>query len=98
MFGERRSQIDTRSEQEKQKIGERRSFIERRAAPRTLDHSMPTSEQLALFGRRLARAMRDDRGRFHFGVATGEGDFAYYPDVIRLVDWIESVAKDVRKI
>jgi hypothetical protein len=97
MLTDRRLPGDARSEHEKQHIGERRSFIERRAAPRTLDHAMPTSEQLALFGRRLSRAMRDDRGRFHFGVATGEGDFAYYPDVIRLVEWIEYLSKDVKK-
>lgn len=58
---------------------------------------MPTAEQLALFGRRLTRAMRDERSRCHFGVARGEGDFAFYPDVIRLLEWIEASTKDVEK-
>ena len=56
---------------------------------------MPTAEQLALIGRRLTRAMRDERSRCHFGVARGEGDFVFYPDVIRLVEWIEASTKDV---
>jgi len=97
MLGERRSRIDTRSEQEKQQIGERRSGMDRRTAPRTTDQTVPTAEQLALFGRRLTRAMRDERSRFHFGVARGEGDFAFYPDVIRLLEWIEASSKDVGK-
>lgn len=97
MLGERRSLIDTRSEQEKQQIGERRTGMDRRTAPRTADQTMPTAEQLALFGRRLTRAMRDERSRFHFGVARGEGDFAFYPDVIRLLEWIEASSKDVEK-
>jgi hypothetical protein len=33
--------------------------------------------------------MRDDKSRCHFGVANGEQDFAFYPDVIRIVEWIE---------
>ena len=33
--------------------------------------------------------MRDDKSRCHFGVANGEQDFAFYPDVLRVVEWIE---------
>jgi hypothetical protein len=97
MFGERRSRIDTRSEYEKQQIGERRSGIDRRTAPRAVDPSVPSAEQLALLGRRLTRAMRDERSRCHFGVARGEGDFTFYPDVIRLLEWIEASTKDIEK-
>src|SRR5262245_35537937 len=84
---ERRSGIDTRSEAEKQSVGERRSGIDRRAngaAPIT-----PSNEQLALFSRRLRRMMRDPNGRGHLGVANGENEFAYFADVIRVVEWIE---------
>jgi hypothetical protein len=88
---ERRSGIDTRSENEKQAIGERRSGIDRRSRlPST--GLMPSNEQLALFARRLRRAMRDEKGRNFFGVASGEDHFTFYSEVIRLLDWIEHVA------
>jgi hypothetical protein len=85
---ERRSGNDSRSEAEKQSVGERRSGMDRRSeiepgAP------MPSNEQLALFVRRIRRTMRDERGRSFLGVATAENDFALYPDVVRVVDWIE---------
>jgi hypothetical protein len=50
---------------------------------------MPSNEQLALFVRRIKRTMRDEKGRSFLGVATGEYDFALYPDVVRVVEWIE---------
>ncbi|KGT75003.1 hypothetical protein MA20_37320 [Bradyrhizobium japonicum] len=53
---------------------------------------MPSNEQLALFARRLRRAMRDDKSRCHFGLANGEQDFSFYPDVIRIVEWIERLS------
>ncbi|MBX9648024.1 MAG: hypothetical protein K2X57_13330 [Xanthobacteraceae bacterium] len=52
---------------------------------------MPTDEQLMLFARRLRRTMRDEKGRAFLGVAVGEEDFAFYPEVIRLVEWIEDL-------
>lgn len=97
MLGDRRSSIDTRSDHEKQQLGERRSGVDRRTTPRTAEQAVPTAEQLALFGRRLTRAIRDERSRFHFGVARGEGDFAFHPDVIRLLEWIEASTKDIEK-
>jgi len=88
---ERRSGIDSRSESEKQISGERRSGTERRSRlpPTGL---MPSNEQLVVFARRLKRAMRDERGRGFFGVASGEDHFTYYSDVVRLIDWIEHTA------
>jgi hypothetical protein len=90
MIDERRSGIDTRSDSEKQLLGERRSGIDRRT-----DHvsakQMPSHEQLALFARRLRRTMRDEKGRTFLGVATGEQDFTFHPEVVRLVEWIESL-------
>ncbi len=53
---------------------------------------MPTNDQLVLFARRLKRAMRDEKGRNFFGVASGEDHFTFYADVIRLIDWIEHTA------
>ena len=87
---ERRSGIDSRSEEEKQVNVERRSGIDRRsdsgpAAP------MPSNEQLALFARRLRRIMRDEKGRSFLGVATGEFDFAPYSEVVRVLEWIENL-------
>ena len=35
--------------------------------------------------------MRDEKGRAFLGVAVGEQDFAFYPEVIRLVEWIEDL-------
>ena len=84
--GERRSGIDSRSEAERLRVGERRSGSDRRAEPRT---DPPSNEQLALFARRLRRAMRDEKGRSFFGMTNGENDFALYPEVVRVVEWIE---------
>lgn len=91
---ERRSGTDTRSEQGKQLIGERRSGVDRRADSRFAQTSVakPADAQLALFARRLRRALRDEKGRDFFGVARGEYDFAIYPEVLKTVEWIESLA------
>ena len=88
---ERRSGIDSRSESERQTAGERRSGIERRSRlpPTGL---MPSNEQLTLFARRLKRAMRDEKGRNFFGVASGEDHFTFYSEVTRLLDWIDHIA------
>lgn len=87
---DRRSGIDTRSEAEKQLVGERRSGIDRRTVCEPAK-GMPSSEQLALFARRLRRTIRDEKGRNFFGVANGEQDFAIYPDVVRVTEWIEGL-------
>jgi hypothetical protein len=79
--------MDTRTQEEKQSIGERRSGIERRSTS-----ELPSKEQLALFARRMRRALRDEKSRGFFGVANGEQDFAIYPDVIHIVGWIEGLA------
>jgi hypothetical protein len=94
--GERRSGIDSRSEAEKLLIGERRSGIDRRAdgASRT---DMPSSEQLALFARRLRRVMRDEKGRSFFGMTNGENDFGLYPDVVRVIEWVERLSGEVQQ-
>ena len=85
---DRRSGIDSRSEAEKQLVGERRSGGERRAP----SLSQPSNEQLTLFARRVRRVMRDEKGRHLLGVAIGEGHFSIYPDVVRVVEWIEQMA------
>src|SRR5581483_4104686 len=85
---ERRSGIDSRSEAEKRLSGERRSGVDRRAP----SESRPSNDQLALFARRIRRAMRDENGRHLLGVAIGEGHFTIYPDVVRVIDWIEQLA------
>ena len=88
---ERRSGIDTRSEAEKQLIGERRSGIDRRTNSESAP-TKPSNEQLALFARRLRRTMRDQQGRGYFGVANAEHEFAFFPDVVRVVEWIERLS------
>jgi hypothetical protein len=86
--GERRSGIDTRSEAEKESVEERRSGIDRRGGSAAIP---PSTEQLALFARRLRRTMRDQNSRGHLGVANGENEFAFFPDVVRIVEWIEKL-------
>ena len=88
---ERRSGIDTRPEAEKQLHGERRSGIDRRTDGESVP-TKPSNEQLALFARRLRRAMRDEQGRGYFGVANAEHEFAFFPDVVRVVEWIERLS------
>ena len=91
--GERRSGTDTRSELEKRLIGERRSGGERRQdqGERPVV-AQPPDAQLALFARRMRRALRHEKSRESFGVARGEYDFAIYPEVLKTVEWIESLA------
>jgi hypothetical protein len=91
MIGDRRSGIDTRSEAEKQLMGERRSGIDRRAVDRPAP-ATPSNEQLALFARRLRRIMRDEKSRSHLGIANSEQEFAFYPDVVHVVAWIERLS------
>jgi hypothetical protein len=91
VLDERRSGIDSRSEAEKQSIGERRSGLDRRVN-RKSSTTMPSDEQLALFVRRFRRTIRDEKSRRFLGVTMGEGDFAPYPDVVRVLEWIEQLA------
>ena len=88
---DRRSGTDTRSESEKQVIGERRSGIDRRGEAKAIQQTgpRPSNEQLALFSRRLRRALNNEKSRDYFGVARGENDFAIYPDVLRTIEWLE---------
>jgi hypothetical protein len=88
---DRRSGIDTRSESEKMLIGERRSGKDRRSEQRTIPDLRPSNQQLALFARRLRRALGSERAREFFGVARGEYDFSIYPDVLRTLEWIEGL-------
>ena len=89
---DRRSGIDSRSEADKQLIGERRSGTDRRVHGAT-----PSGEELALFVRRIRRVMRDEKGRHLLGVAIGEGHFTIYPDVVRVVEWIEQLAGSTKQ-
>jgi hypothetical protein len=40
----------------------------------------------------MRRVMRDEKSRHLLGVAIGEGHFSIYPDVVRVVEWIEQMA------
>jgi hypothetical protein len=88
---DRRSGIDTRSESEKVLTGERRSGLDRRSEKRTIPDLRPSNQQLALFAKRLRRALGSERAREVFGVARGEYDFSIYPDVLRTLEWIEDL-------
>src|SRR3954452_2352437 len=88
---DRRSGVDTRPEAQKRLVGERRSGMDRRTID--TDLTTPATEQLALFAGRLRRTMRDQSSRIHLGVANGETDFVIYPDVTRIVEWIERLAE-----
>jgi hypothetical protein len=41
--------------------------------------------------------MRDETGRHAIGVAVGEGQFTIYPDVVRVIEWIEQLAESNQK-
>ena len=86
---ERRAGADTRSEEERRLSGERRSQLDRRVGRAS---EQPSKEHLALFAKRVRRAIRDENSRHMFGTASGEGDFSVYPDVLRTLDWIEGLA------
>src|SRR5271169_453321 len=94
---ERRSGIDARSDIEKQSVGERRSGVDK-SSDRGSTTQMPSNEQLALFARRLRRTMREEKGRGFLGVATGENDFTFYPEVSRLVEWIEGLVAETERL
>jgi len=80
---DRRSGSDTRSEAERQLAGERRSQIDRRSNQGKRADEQPTKDQLSLFAKRIRRA-----------VASGENDFRGYADVLRSLEWIETLARD----
>ena len=62
-------------------------------APMVRQHrQQPSNEQLALFARRLRRTMRDEQGRGYFGIANAEHEFSFFPDVVRVVEWIERLS------
>ena len=90
--GDRRSGEDTRSDTARQLIGERRSGLDRRNERTAGASGRPSSEQLALFTRRLRRALGSQKPRDVFGVMNGEYDFAVYPDVLRTLEWLEGLA------
>ena len=69
--------------EEKRLMGDRRSQIDRRASRAS---QQPSDEQLALFAKRVRRAIRDEGSRHIFGIASGESDFSGYPDVLRTLD------------
>jgi hypothetical protein len=89
--GDRRSGIDTRSEAEKQRVGERRSQIVRRSDPNKRASQQPSTDQLA---KRVKRAMRDEKSRHFFCIASGENDFRGHADVLRVLEWIEDLVRD----
>jgi hypothetical protein len=92
--GDRRSGSDTRSNVEKKMVGERRSHILRRSGQDGAPSPQPSREQLSLFAKRVKRAMRDEKSRHFFCVASGENDFRGYADVLRVLEWIEDMARD----
>ena len=91
---DRRSGPDRRSEAERQMVGERRSQIVRRAGQNKVVSQQPSPDQLSLFAKRVKRAMRDEKSRHFFCVASGENDFRGHADVLRVLQWIEELAKD----
>ena len=91
---DRRSGKDTRSAGEKQLLGERRSGLDRRNGEIAAQSIVrPSGGQLALFARRLRRALASESGRHFFGVARTEYEFSAYPDVLHTLEWLETLAK-----
>ena len=83
---DRRSGRDTRSEAEERRSKIRRSDHDRRGS------EQPPKDQLSLFAKRVRRAMRDEKSRHFFGVASGEDDFRGYAEVLRALEWIDDLA------
>jgi hypothetical protein len=75
-------------------VGERRSQIVRRSDQKKRVSQQPPIDQLSTFAKRVKRAMRDEKSRHFFCVASGENDFRGYADVLRVLEWIEDLAKD----
>jgi hypothetical protein len=92
--GDRRSGTDTRSDAEKQMVGERRSQIVRRSDQNKTPRPQPSTDQLSIFAKRVKRAMRDEKSRHFFCVASGENDFRVHADVLRVLEWIEDSGRD----
>jgi len=91
---DRRSGTDARSEAEKQLIGERRSQTARRSTENGKASLPPSADQLSLFAKRVKRAMRDERSRHFFCIASAENDFRGHADVLRVLEWIEELARN----
>jgi hypothetical protein len=91
---DRRSGRDTRCEAEKQLVGERRSQIDMRSNQDAAAGGQPSKDHLSLFAKRVRRAMRDEKSRHLFGVASGENDFRGHADVVKSLEWIENLARD----
>jgi hypothetical protein len=89
-----RSGRHTRSEAEKQFVGERRSLVDRRSNQDADARAAPSKVQFSIFAKRVRRAMRDEKSRHLFGVTSGEGDFIGHADVLRSLEWIERLARD----
>jgi hypothetical protein len=83
---DRRSGRDTRSEAEERRSKVRRFDHDRRAS------EQPPKDQLSLFAKRIRRAMRDEKSRHFFGVASGEDDFRGYTEVLGALEWIDDLA------
>src|ERR1700704_6958429 len=92
--GDRRSALDTRSEAEKQRGDERRSQIVRRSDQNERASQQPSTDQLSIFAKRVKRAMRDEKSRHFFCIASGENDFRGHADVVRVLEWIEDLVRD----
>jgi hypothetical protein len=92
--GDRRSGADTRSASEKQLLGERRAGLDRRREQTAVQSiARPSGDQLAVFAKRLRRALASEQGRLFFGIAQSEYDFSIYPDVLRTLEWLETLTK-----
>jgi hypothetical protein len=91
---DRRSGSDTRTEADRQIVGERRSQIVRRFNQDRGTSRQPSTDQLSLFAKRVKRAMRDEKSRHLFCIASGEGDFRAHADVLRVLEWIEDLARN----
>jgi hypothetical protein len=69
---------------------------ERRKKPplRTQDKTLviPSEQQLSLFVKRVRRAMQDAKSRHFFCIQSDEDLARGYPDVLRVLEWIEEAA------
>lgn len=83
---DRRSGSETRSTSERQLMGERSGIDRRVTKDSATDGSAPPHEHLALFARRMRRAIANEKARTLFGTARSEYDFSVHTDVLRTIE------------
>lgn len=71
-------------------VTERRKTPARQTQDKTI--IVPSEQQLSLFVKRVRRAMQDGKSQHFFCIQSEEDQARGYPDVMRVLEWIEEAA------